>query len=105
VTEHPLGDNLFIIRRHSCRKPDGTGGFRMHHAPIIVDEELAHVECGTCLEKLNPIQVILNYAQHEAGLVSRWHHIKDAIAKQEFQIARKNRVRCEHCSKLTRIKK
>lgn len=100
-----LGPNLFRIERKHCRRPDGKGGFRMDHGPILVDTDLATAECGTCGEKLNPMSLLKMYAQHESRLAMRFDELRLHIEKLKFQSERQNRVRCEHCGKLTRIKK
>lgn len=100
------GKNLFVMKRHVCRKPgDKLGPSRFNHQPYEIDEELDTVQCGTCGEKLNPVQVLKSLYQHENRLEWRWQELKQAIEKLKFKFARQNRVRCEHCQKLTKIAK
>lgn len=100
-----IGQNLFQIKSGFCRTRDGSGSLRFTHQPIIISEDLATVECGTCKEKLDPTQVLISYARHESQLSYRYNTLKIEIEKLKFQQERQNRVRCEHCQKLTRIKK
>lgn len=91
------GSNLFRIHRGRCKSG------KADHYPIIIDEKKSHVTCGTCEEQLDPVQVLLTYAHGESRLVWRYSELKSLIDKQKFQIERKNRVRCEHCAKLTKV--
>jgi len=98
-----LGKNIFQLRRRPCRS--GTDGYKYAHGPFIVDEELATVECGTCRAQLDPIQILTAYARKEARIADRFTRLEQSIEKISFKAERQNRVRCEHCQKLTRIKK
>lgn len=96
-----LGANIFHLKRKPCQS--GTTGYKYEHGPFLVDEELATVECGTCKEKLNPIHVLVAYARQESRIGYRFEEAKLAVQKAQFKAQRQNRVRCEHCEKLTRI--
>jgi hypothetical protein len=98
-----LGQNIFQLKRRPCKS--GSTGYKYEHGPFILDEELATVECGTCKEKLNPIQVLVAYARQESRIGARFEEAKLAVEKAQFKAERQNRVRCEHCDKLTRIRK
>jgi hypothetical protein len=98
-----LGPNVFLIRRKPCQS--GATGYKYQHGPFILDEALATVECGTCKEKLDPVQVLLAYARSESRICDRFAGLKIEIEKARFKAERQNRVRCEHCAKLTRIRK
>jgi ribosomal protein S27E len=99
-----LGKNIFQIRPRSCRKPDGSQ-WKTEHGPFILDEDGTTVECGTCGDKLNPMSVLVAYARRENGIAMRFESLKLEVEKAQFKAERQNRVRCEHCSKLTRIRK
>lgn len=98
-----FGPNIFQLKRRPCRS--GTSGFKYEHGPFLLDEELATVECGTCHEKLNPVQVLIAYARNESRIGARFQAAKLAVEKALFKAERQNRVRCEHCDRLTRIVK
>jgi hypothetical protein len=101
-----IGPNIFKIKSRVCRKPDGDGReWKMDHGPYILDEDGTTVECGTCGDKLNPMAVLVAYARHENRLAHRFEELKQTIEKTKFKAERQNRVRCEHCAKLTRIRK
>jgi hypothetical protein len=76
-------------------------GFKCQHNKFLYDPKLAYVECGICKEKLNPIWVIEQLSSREA----RANMQLDGINKQVEKAKKKNRCKCEHCGKLTRIQK
>lgn len=99
-----LGPNVFQLRTKSCRKLDGTR-WQVEHGPFLVDERLAEVECGNCGEKLSPMAVLVALSGHENRIAARFKQLKVECEKARFKAERQNRVRCEHCSRLTRIRK
>lgn len=99
-----IGPNVFRLYRKACRKPDGSS-WQGEHGPYIVSEDAAEVECGNCGEKLSPMSVLIAYARKENRIADRFRHLQQEVEKAEFKAERQNRVRCEHCEKLTRIRK
>lgn len=99
-----LWPNVFQIQHQGCRKHDGTS-WKLDHGPYVLDEDLMEVTCGTCKERLNPMRVLLAYAYKENSIHRRFMEMQQAIEKTKFKAERQNRVRCEHCQKLTRIRK
>lgn len=98
-----LGQNIFQMKRKPCQS--GTSGYKFEHGPFVLDEHLALVECGTCKAQLNPMQVLIAYAWQESRIGHRFADLKLEVEKAKFKAERQNRVRCEHCQKLTRIRK
>lgn len=101
--EHPE-NNIFQLTRRGC-VPTGGGPLRYEHGPYVIDEDHSFVECKTCKEKLNPIAVLAHYAKRENKIAWRFSELKQELEKLKFKAKSQNRVRCEHCQKLTRIRK
>lgn len=98
-----LGENILQLTRRGCRPTKGP--MKFDHGPYIIDEDLDVVECKTCGEKMNPVAVLKHYAQRENSIVRRFEALKDHVEKAKFKALSQNRVRCEHCAKLTKIRK
>src|SRR5690348_16087090 len=99
-----LGPNIFQLKRKGCRSHDGKT-WKTDHGPYLLDPDSTEVECGTCKAKLNPMAVLVEYANKENRIAYRFEELKREIEKARFKAERQNRVRCEHCAKLTRIRK
>lgn len=83
------------VRRRAMFKGEGC-----NHLSIIVSEGLATVECKKCGEKnVSPIDWI-------RSMIGEWYRVKDLMTRYKTALARyeaKQRTRCEHCSKITRV--
>ncbi len=75
--------------------------FKCSHNKFIVDESLEHVECGLCGKELNPMWVLSQLCNVEARFNLKFKHLNKQLALAE----KKNRCKCEHCSKITRIQR
>lgn len=75
--------------------------FKCAHNKFVLDPTLAHVECGICGEKLNPMWVIEQYANREHRAWMRIFEL-DKIAEKAVK---KDRCKCEKCGEMTRIVK
>ncbi len=71
------------------------------HNKFIIDESLDRVKCGICGDYLSPMWVIKYYAKAENRFFHQIHNLQKIVEKAE----KKNRCKCEHCSKMTRIQK
>lgn len=69
------------------------------HRQMIVDEELASVECKTCGEKLNPVAMLARFAREE----SLWQRRGEELKKYHAALDAKVRCKCQHCGKMTRV--
>lgn len=78
-----------------------NGLFRCVHNKFIVDETLDHVKCGLCGESLNPVWALGQLSNRESRAI-RHIEIMEKIAEKA---EKKNRCKCEHCHKMTRIQK
>lgn len=76
-------------------------GFKCQHNKWLVDDKLAYVECGICGEKLNPMWVIGQMCYRETRANMR---IAELDRTAELA-ANKNRCKCQHCGKMTKIQK
>ena len=86
-------NNIIQIVSHLCKKG-------IHHGPFIVDTKLFYVECGTCKEKLNPIEVLKIIGFEESMLQRRFESLKKKIE----DLKKRFRVKCKNCGKMTDIK-
>lgn len=84
------GNVIKITHNHNCQ-----------HNEILVDDELAYVECGLCGEKLNPIWVLKKMCNREHRAIDRIERLNDLAEKA----IKKNRCKCEKCGKMTRIQR
>ncbi|ODN41126.1 hypothetical protein [Piscirickettsia litoralis] len=74
---------------------------RCQHGRFRVDHRMAYVECGICGEKINPMWALHNIAKQE----SRYSLRLDSLNAQSEKAALKNRCKCQHCGKMTKIAK
>jgi uncharacterized protein (UPF0212 family) len=75
--------------------------FKCFHGKFQVNTELGYVECGKCGEHLNPMWVLGQLCRPEEDL-RRSLKYYEAMAETAKD---KNRCKCEHCGKLTKIHK
>jgi len=81
---------LLKIRNWKCR-----------HNKFLIDPQLGYVECGICGEKLNPMWVLEQLCSEEA----RYYKHLEALTELAKKAEKKNRCKCEHCKKMTKIQK
>lgn len=72
-----------------------------HTGRYIVDPDLAYVTCAGCGAELNPMFVLRELANNEHILNKETRSLKI----QAKEAGKMNRCKCEHCEKMTRIKK
>jgi len=70
------------------------------HRNIVVDERHNSVECDKCGEKLNPIWVLSRMSIEQ----SQWWNNLQNMKKQESILEAKQRTKCQHCSKMTKVR-
>lgn len=70
------------------------------HRNMIVDEDLAEVECQDCGAKLNAVAMLARFASEE----SRWHRQGVALRELQRKLEEKQRCKCQHCGKMTRVR-
>lgn len=71
------------------------------HTKYLVSEKLNYVECGLCGKELNPMWVLAQMCNRE----NRANMEVDRLKKIAEKADSKNRCKCEHCGKMTRIQK
>lgn len=94
-----MSDQVIKIHHGRCKNSI------FHHGPFLVDEALGQVECGACGKMLNPINVLLELSGKESRYAMRVNNLILEIGNCERAIQFKNKVKCEHCSKFTKVKK
>jgi len=75
--------------------------YKCVHGKFEVNDELDYVSCGICGEHLNPMFVLKNLA----SLESRYNVQIGKLLKKAKEAESKNRCKCEHCGKMTKIQK
>lgn len=73
---------------------------KCQHRQMIVDEELATVECKTCGEKLNSVAMLARFAREE----SLWQRRGEELKKLHAALDAKVRCKCQHCGQMTRVR-
>lgn len=91
LNEPEISENVIVLKR----------SFKCIHNKFIVDPELDYVRCGICGEHLNPMCVLRDLANREHRASQRVRVLNE-MAEKAIQ---KNRCKCEHCGKMTRIQK
>jgi Zn finger protein HypA/HybF involved in hydrogenase expression len=69
------------------------------HDRYIVDDKKAEVECATCGERLNPMWVLAQLCSKDA----RIHAAQKRYAEEMERLAEREKTKCHHCGKMTRI--
>jgi hypothetical protein len=72
---------------------------RCDHVNILVDPEMAYIECRECGEHLDPVQYLYKLACAERLMTFRAQDMRN----YENSIEKKNRCKCEKCGEMTRI--
>ena len=70
------------------------------HKHMTVDEQLNEVECDDCGAKLNPVAVLLRFANEE----SRWAREGEKLRELHKELDARVRCKCQHCGQMTRIR-
>ncbi len=94
-------DNIISIKEVRKRFNDSI----CNHRNILVDERLMTLECADCGEELNPIHYIASLARRECTAKYNVTALVERIEKLDKKLKDKNRCKCEHCGKLTKIVK
>lgn len=93
----PAGVTLKILDRwgaEGCKhEPKGN--------TYLVDQAEGTVECGRCKKKLDPMWVMLQLSNQE----SHWYLNWERYAKERRKYEERSRTTCEHCGKMTKIKR
>jgi hypothetical protein len=93
----PGGKTLKILEpwdSKGCKhEPDGN--------TYLVDQALSIVECGKCKAKLDPMWVMLQLANKE----SHWYYNWERYSKERRKYEDRSRTTCEHCGKMTKIRR
>ncbi len=73
---------------------------KCQHKHMTVDEELNEVECADCGAKLNPVSVLVRFAQEE----SRWSREGERLRELHKKLDARIRCKCQHCGQMTQIR-
>lgn len=70
------------------------------HRRIVLDRDLAEIECGDCHAKLNPVQWIENQARVFEWMLEREREARATIAAANAR----TRTKCQHFGQMTGVK-
>jgi hypothetical protein len=76
-----------------------VAGAKCFHRRFTVDDKLQEVECRDCKEKLNPMFALIQLSRQE----TRYHELHARYHDELARLAARERTKCEHCAKMTRI--
>lgn len=86
----PTGSPTFKIIEYSCK-----------HNEVQVDPESPWLKCLKCGKELNPIYHLYQLSLEEGMLEFNVTKIREVVEALE----RKTRTKCDHCGKMTNIRK
>lgn len=69
------------------------------HINVLIDEDLAYIECSECGEKIDPLRYLVGLAKEERSI----EYKITSLRKQETKIKDRLRTKCNHCGKMTQI--
>lgn len=90
--KRPLPDGKFLTLVPSY------GGCLEHS--YVIDPEMDKVTCSKCDKIFNPMAVLVDLARKE----SRWMQSGERYRDEMKRLDEKQRTKCQHCQKMTRIK-
>lgn len=73
---------------------------KCQHKHITVDADLDTVECDDCEEKLNPVAMLIRFANEE----SQWARNGEKLRELHRELDARIRCKCQHCGQMTRIR-
>lgn len=75
------------------------------HDYVEIDDEEWELTCRDCGIKLNPLAILWRYATEETRLHVLLESRKTLLKELAEKIEAKNRCKCQHCGKMTKIEK
>lgn len=72
---------------------------RMKSVSYLIRNGETEVECSGCGTKLDPMFVLRILASEE----TKWHHNRENYQDAMKRLSERERTKCDHCGKLTRI--
>ncbi|EKR83040.1 hypothetical protein LEP1GSC084_2035 [Leptospira interrogans serovar Medanensis str. L0448] len=76
---------------------------KCNHDSAYIVEGSPYLQCQTCEEDLDPIWFMTRIADQEQLKEWRVKRLTDRINDLTQEIENRNRVKCEHCGKFTKI--
>jgi hypothetical protein len=73
---------------------------KCRHRNMTVDAELNEVECDDCGAKLNPVAMLMRFANEESRWAREGEHLKELHKELDARV----RCKCQHCGQMTRIR-
>ena len=88
-----------VVKFSACKGND------YKHGPFLIDEEAGTARCEGCEKVFSPIYVLGLLAREESFAGFRYRETLKKKNELDEALKTQNRCKCEHCGKLTRIKK
>ncbi|WP_036058306.1 hypothetical protein [Leptospira sp. P2653] len=76
---------------------------KCNHDSAYIVEGSPYLQCQACEEDLDPIWFMTRIANQEQAKEWRVKHLTDVINDMNQEIENRNRVKCEHCGKFTKV--
>lgn len=86
--ERDAGERMLVVTAGKCL-----------HGLYSIDETLLHVECRKCGERIDPMTVLVEMANHE----SMWSETGQRFQEEMKRLAERSRTKCERCGHMTGI--
>jgi DNA-directed RNA polymerase subunit RPC12/RpoP len=93
------------LKKSNRRDTKWSNNPQCQHLIIEVDEEENEVVCEDCGIRLNPVAILWRFAGEESRLFNEMQQRKAHIIEMAKRIDAKNRCKCQHCGKMTKIEK
>ena len=93
------GNNVVSIETFRESQKEREWKKKCNHSSVIVDRSLTFIECKTCGKQLNPVEWILELADHWEHVRRRTEDLRNAIAEYD----KRKRFKCRHCGQFSPV--
>jgi ribosomal protein S27E len=76
-----------------------------NHLYVSFDEDSFLLECDICKKVLTPTKWLTNIVRQQGRIKWEITELEKELKRLKSEIEKKNRCKCEHCGKLTKISK
>ena len=94
-------NQLRLLRFTGCNHKYHWQNGRSKDAHYLIREGETEVECGLCGTRLDPMFVLKHLAEEE----STWKRRREIYQDEMQRLNERRRTKCEHCERMTRIKR
>lgn len=82
------------------KTPKAKNGLTCYHSSVLIDRNMAYVECEDCGEHLNPMNVLNRLATEE----NRFEQRRKDMEAERLAWDAKSKTKCRHCGKMTELR-